>query len=94
VDLALSLLLFELGVRVDLHWFRANPWVIVGSLAEPGFVFAGTFVMLRMLDASAGLAAAVALVVVRLLCKGFGVALLAPVSGLPESARRCRLTAE
>ena len=28
IDLALALLLFELGVRVDLRWFRAN-WMSV-----------------------------------------------------------------
>ncbi|MEK9720503.1 MAG: cation:proton antiporter [Quisquiliibacterium sp.] len=33
-DLALSVLLFELGTRVDLRWLRANPWLPATSLAE------------------------------------------------------------
>ena len=39
IDLALALLLFELGVRLDVRWFRANPWVLVSSVAEAGLAF-------------------------------------------------------
>lgn len=31
---ALSLVLFELGYRINLRWFQANPWVLVA--AGPG----------------------------------------------------------
>ena len=31
IDLALALVLFELGTRVDLKWFRTNPWIIPAS---------------------------------------------------------------
>jgi Kef-type K+ transport system membrane component KefB len=42
IDLALALLLFELGNRVDLKWFRTNPWIIPASLAEAGLTFIAT----------------------------------------------------
>jgi Kef-type K+ transport system membrane component KefB len=59
IDLALALLLFELGNRVDLKWFRTNPWIIPASLAEAGLTFIATFVVLRLLDATPGFAATV-----------------------------------
>jgi Kef-type K+ transport system membrane component KefB len=34
VELALGVLLFELGNRVNLKWLRANPWLLATSLAE------------------------------------------------------------
>lgn len=64
IDLALALLLFELGVRVDLRWFRANPWIIAASLTEAAFTFVATFAILLLLDASPGFAAAVAAIVI------------------------------
>ncbi len=43
-SIALGLLLFELGSRLNLRWIRRNPWLIVSSLAEAlltfGFVLA------------------------------------------------------
>lgn len=59
MDLALSLLLFELGVRVDLRWFRANPWVLGTSLLEAALAFGACFGTMVMLGYSLGLAAAV-----------------------------------
>lgn len=59
MDLALSLLLFELGVRVDLRWFRANPWVLGASLAEAALTFGLCFGVMRLLGYGLGLAAAV-----------------------------------
>lgn len=35
-DIALGILLFELGSRVRLAWLRANPWLFATSLAEAG----------------------------------------------------------
>jgi Kef-type K+ transport system membrane component KefB len=64
IDLALALLLFELGARVDLRWFRANPWIIAASLAEAALTFACTFTVLWLMDASPGFAAAVAAIVI------------------------------
>lgn len=40
VDVALALLLFELGYRVNPRWLRANPWLIVTSLLEAGLTAA------------------------------------------------------
>lgn len=48
IDLALALLLFELGVRVDLRWLRANPWLLVTSLLESAATFAAVLVLLRL----------------------------------------------
>lgn len=39
-DIALGILLFELGSRVRLAWLRANPWLFATSLAEAGFTAA------------------------------------------------------
>ena len=33
-NVALSLVLFELGYRINLRWFRHNPWVLVLGLIE------------------------------------------------------------
>jgi Kef-type K+ transport system membrane component KefB len=41
---ALSLVLFELGYRINLRWFVANPWVLLAGLLESGLVFALVFV--------------------------------------------------
>ena len=42
-NVALALVLFELGYRINLRWFRHNPWVlvlgVVESLATFGFVY-------------------------------------------------------
>lgn len=59
IDLALALLLFELGVRLDVRWFRANPWVLVSSVAEAGLAFVLTYVLMRGMGYSNGLAATV-----------------------------------
>jgi hypothetical protein len=39
VDLALALLLFEMGCRIDLSWLRRNPWLLATSLAEALLTF-------------------------------------------------------
>jgi Kef-type K+ transport system membrane component KefB len=59
IDLALALLLFELGTRVDLQWFRTNPWILPSSLAEAGLTFIATFGVLRLLGTTSGFAATV-----------------------------------
>ena len=64
IDLALALLLFELGNRVDLHWLRINPWILPASVAEAGLTFIGTFAVLRLLDATPGFAATVAAIAI------------------------------
>ncbi|PRC92785.1 cation:proton antiporter [Solimicrobium silvestre] len=64
IDLALALLLFELGNRVDLCWFRLNPWIIPSSIAEAGLTFIGTYTVLRLFDATPGFAATVAAIAI------------------------------
>jgi len=64
IDLALALLLFELGVRLDVRWFRANPWVLVSSLAEALLAFVLCFATMRALGHPNGLAATVAAIAV------------------------------
>lgn len=39
-NVALSLILFELGYRIHLRWFRHNPWVLVLGLLESVVTFA------------------------------------------------------
>ncbi|EQD27502.1 sodium/hydrogen exchanger [mine drainage metagenome] len=49
VELTLTLLLFELGVRVSLRWLKYNPWVIASSLLESGATFVAVFAVLMMM---------------------------------------------
>ncbi|HWX11793.1 MAG TPA: cation:proton antiporter [Trinickia sp.] len=46
LDVALGLLLFELGSRLDLRWIRRNPWLIASSVAEATLTFALVLVVL------------------------------------------------
>jgi len=64
IDLALALLLFELGIRVDLRWFRANPWLLASSVAEAALSFAATFAVLRLMGSTAGFSATVAAIAI------------------------------
>lgn len=43
LDVALAILLFELGSRVDLAWLRHNRWLLVTSLCESVAAFAAVF---------------------------------------------------
>ena len=47
VDLALALLLFELGSRVSLRWLRVNPALLITSAAESLLSFWAIFGLLR-----------------------------------------------
>lgn len=40
---ALSLVLFELGYRINLRWFRANPWVLLVGVGESLLTFGLVF---------------------------------------------------
>jgi Kef-type K+ transport system membrane component KefB len=64
LDLVLLLLLFELGMRLDVRWFVANPWVLAGSLAEAALTFALSFAALWALKVDIPLAFAVAAIAV------------------------------
>ena len=64
IDLALSLLLFELGIHVHLRWLRDNPWVIVSSLVESTLTFCAVFTMLTLTRHDTRLAAGVAAIAI------------------------------
>ena len=50
MDVALGLLLFELGSRVSLRWMRTNPWLIISSVAEATLTFVAVLLVLRFLN--------------------------------------------
>ncbi len=61
LNVALAILLFELGSRVDLRWLRHNRWLLLTSLGESLAAFGTVFVISRYLgiapEAAAMLAA-------------------------------------
>ncbi|MDA5193636.1 cation:proton antiporter [Govanella unica] len=42
-SISFSLILFELGYRINLHWLRSNPWLGATSLLEAGLTFAAVY---------------------------------------------------
>jgi Kef-type K+ transport system membrane component KefB len=46
-NLGFGLILFELGYRINLNWLRANPWILVTSLAESLLTFAAVYAVAR-----------------------------------------------
>jgi Kef-type K+ transport system membrane component KefB len=50
VELALGVLLFELGNRVNLRWLRDNPWLLASSVLEALLTFAAIYGLLSWLD--------------------------------------------
>jgi Kef-type K+ transport system membrane component KefB len=42
-NVALSLILFELGYRINLRWFRRNPWLLVLGLVESLLTFVAVY---------------------------------------------------
>lgn len=49
LNVALAILLFELGSRVDLRWLRHNRWLLATSFAESLAAFAAIFAISRYL---------------------------------------------
>lgn len=49
LDVALAILLFQLGSRVDLRWLRHNRWLLITSLCEALAAFAAVFAVSRYL---------------------------------------------
>jgi Kef-type K+ transport system membrane component KefB len=49
LNVALAILLFELGSRVDLRWLRHNRWLLVTSLGESLAAFGAVFAISRYL---------------------------------------------
>jgi Kef-type K+ transport system membrane component KefB len=50
VDIAVGLLLFELGQRVDLGWLRRNPWLLLTSVLEALCTLVAVFAVMRLFD--------------------------------------------
>jgi Kef-type K+ transport system membrane component KefB len=64
VELALGILLFELGTRVNLRWLVSNPWLLVSSLLEAGLSFLAVFVILRFFGTPPAIAATAATITI------------------------------
>ena len=64
IDLALALLLFELGSRVHLRGLRTNPFLLVTSLAESILTFAAVYGVMRYFGMDPASAAALAVLAV------------------------------
>jgi Kef-type K+ transport system membrane component KefB len=56
-DIAVGLLLFELGQRVDFGWLRRNPWLLVVSVLEALLTLIAVFAVMRLFDVRAVTAA-------------------------------------
>lgn len=62
VDIALGLILFELGRRLDFAWLRRDPWLAASGVLESALAFGSIFLALLFFDVRplyAALAAAV-----------------------------------
>lgn len=46
IDLAIGLVVYELGYRLDFGWLRRNPWLLVTALAESLVCFGSIFAAL------------------------------------------------
>jgi Kef-type K+ transport system membrane component KefB len=64
VDLALGILLFELGSRVNLRWLKANPWIAATSLLEATATFAAVFGLLLAFGYTGAAASVVATIAI------------------------------
>jgi Kef-type K+ transport system membrane component KefB len=62
VDVALALLLFEAGARVNLRWLRRNPLLLATSLAEAALSAIAVYVTARWLDTPVSVALVLATV--------------------------------
>ena len=64
IDLALGILLFELGSKANLRWLKANPWILVTSLLEAGATFSAVFLLLAWYGITGATAAVVASIMI------------------------------
>jgi Kef-type K+ transport system membrane component KefB len=64
VDLALGILLFELGSKVNLRWLKANPWIAGTSLLESVATFIVVYGLLLWFDIAGVTAAVVATIAI------------------------------
>lgn len=49
MNIALSLLIFELGSRLSFRWIRTNPWLVITSLTEAMLTFCAVFLLLHLM---------------------------------------------
>jgi len=64
LEIAVGLILFELGQRVDMRWLRRNPWLLATSLLESGLAFAAIYAVLLLIGAKPLLAATAAAIAI------------------------------
>ncbi|TSA15501.1 MAG: sodium:proton exchanger [Betaproteobacteria bacterium] len=60
LEIAVGLVLFELGQRLDVRWLRRNPWLLATSVLESSLAFAAIFAVLLFVGAAPLLAATAA----------------------------------
>lgn len=49
LNIALGMIIFQLGQRFSLRWLRRNPWIVATSLLESGAAFAAVYFALTRL---------------------------------------------
>ena len=64
LEIAVGLILFELGQRVDMRWLRRNPWLLATSVLESGLSFGAIFAVLLLVGAKPLLAATAAAIAI------------------------------
>ena len=64
IDVALAMLLFEAGARLNLRWLARNPWLLATSLAEALLTGIAVFAAMRWLGLAREVAAPLALIAV------------------------------
>ena len=57
LNVAIGVVLFQLGQRVDLGWLRRNPWLLATSVLESALAFGAMFLVLLLIDVRPLLAA-------------------------------------
>jgi NhaP-type Na+/H+ or K+/H+ antiporter len=62
VDLALALLLFESGARLNLRWLVRNPWLLATSVAEALLPALAVYAVARLMNLPMQAAAALAII--------------------------------
>ena len=64
LEIAVGLILFELGQRVDMRWLRRNPWLLATSVLESSLAFGAMFAVLLLVGAQPLLAATAAAIAI------------------------------
>lgn len=62
IDVALALLLFETGARLNLRWLARNPWLMATSVAEAVLTAVAVYLVCRGFGLGTQVAAALALI--------------------------------